>query len=707
MKYNYNISGLDCAVCAQKLEDKIKSNKLLKNVSINFVALTISFELEKEEDLPNALTFIKKEFKKSDDPVCFVSEESNKTEHEHQHQHNKEGNWSLIRILISAFLFIPFWAYELISGDEGLWLVICYFVIFVFIGYDIFIRAIKNILKGDIFDENLLMIIAAIGAFAIGETEEAVAVLLFYQVGEYFQEKAVAKSRKDIKELLNMKPDLVNLEVGEEIKIVKPEEVMAGDIILIKPGERIPLDGLIISGSSSLDKSSITGESILYDVKEGDEILSGPININGLLKVKVSSIYAESNVAKIMKLVEDVKDKKSKSENFITKFAKIYTPSVVGVAILLFLISFFVFHLDVKECLERALTFLVISCPCALVISIPLSFFGGIGNAATKGILIKGSESLEKLSNLEKVVFDKTGTITKGMFSVDFVQTTLEKEEFFKILATMESNSNHPIAKSITNYLKDVHVDRHILKDYQDIAGYGSKGYINDLEVLVGSNALLEKENISYPKMEYLGNLTFVAVNKTYVGCIGVKDQIKETSQNAIRLLKKYNVKATIMLTGDTSKIAEKVREEVGIDIVYSSLLPQDKVEKLKEILRTKANKQSIAFVGDGTNDAPALMLADVGIAMGGVGSDAAMEASDIVIMDDNLENVSKSIGIAKFTKLIATENIVFAISIKLIVLALSAFGFASMLMGVVADVGVAILAILNAIRVLKYKAVK
>ena len=608
-----------------------------------------------------------------------------------------------IKIIISAILFvlalvIPF-SNELINN--GLF-IISYLVV----GFEILKKAVRNIFRGKVFDENFLMAVATIGAFAIGEFPEAVAVMLFYQVGELFQSYAVDKSRKSIASLMDIRPDYANIEKDGKVEKVDPDEVKIGDIIIVKTGEKIPLDGVVVEGTSSLDTMALTGESVPRVVKTEDEVLSGCINKDGLLKIRVTKEFGESTVSKILDLVENASSKKSKSENFITKFAKYYTPTVVIIAVLLAFIPPIILKdfSTFSVWLYRALSFLVVSCPCALVISIPLSFFGGIGGASKMGILIKGSNYLEALANTEIVVFDKTGTLTEGIFEVqDIYAEGIEKDELLRIVAHAENYSNHPIAKSVKKaYNKEI--DEKIIKNPQELSGKGIWAKIDEKDILVGNEKLMVEEKIDFKKCDEVGTILYVAIDKKYVGYVLIADKIKQDSPKTIRELKAMNIKETVMLTGDKKEVGEYVAKKLNMDKVYTELLPDGKVEKVEELLKQKSEKGKLVFVGDGINDAPVLTISDIGVAMGGLGSDAAIEAADIVIMTDETSKISKAINLSKKTMRIVRENIIFAIFVKIAVLLLTAFGASTMWEAVFADVGVSVIAIINALRMLNIK---
>ena len=608
-----------------------------------------------------------------------------------------------IKIIISAILFVL----ALVIPFSNEWINNGLFIIsYLVVGFEILKKAVRNIFRGKVFDENFLMAVATIGAFAIGEFPEAVAVMLFYQVGELFQSYAVDKSRKSIASLMDIRPDYANIEKDGKVEKVDPDEVKIGDIIIVKTGEKIPLDGVVIDGTSSLDTMALTGESVPRVVKTEDEVLSGCINKDGLLKIRVTKEFGESTVSKILDLVENASSKKSKSENFITKFAKYYTPTVVIIAVLLAFIPPIILKdfSTFSVWLYRALSFLVVSCPCALVISIPLSFFGGIGGASKMGILIKGSNYLEALANTETVVFDKTGTLTEGIFEVqDIYAEGIEKDELLRIVAHAENYSNHPIAKSVKKaYNKEI--DEKIIKNPQELSGKGIWAKIDEKDILVGNEKLMLEEKIDFKKCDEVGTILYVAIDKKYVGYVLIADKIKQDSPKTIRELKAMNIKETVMLTGDKKEVGEYVAKKLNMDKVYTELLPDGKVEKVEELLKQKSEKGKLVFVGDGINDAPVLTIADIGVAMGGLGADAAIEAADIVIMTDETSKISKAINLSKKTMRIVRENIIFAIFVKIAVLVLTAFGASTMWEAVFADVGVSVIAIINALRMLNIK---
>ena len=607
-----------------------------------------------------------------------------------------------IKIIIAFILFlialcIPFPKEWMKKG--------IYIVSYCIVGLDIVWKAVRNITRGKVFDENFLMTIATIGAFAIGEFPEAVAVMLFYQIGELFQSYAVDKSRKSIASLMNIRPDFANVKRDNQIIKVNPEEVKIGETIVIKPGEKIPLDGIVVDGNSLIDTSALTGESIPKEVDSGDEVLSGCINQNGLLTIKVEKEFGKSTVSKILDLVENASSKKSKSENFISKFAKYYTPIVVITAVLLAITPPFILKdATFIDWLYRALTFLVVSCPCALVISIPLGFFGGIGGASKMGILVKGSNYLEALSKAEIVVFDKTGTLTQGVFKVQKIHPVdISKEELIELTAHAESYSNHPISVSIREaYGKEIEHNR--IEKIQELPGLGVIAKVDEKEILAGNEKLMQQKKIQYSKCEEIGTIIYIAIENKYAGYIVIADEIKEDAKKTIKELKKNNISKTIMLTGDKKEVGESVAKKLGIDQVYTELLPDGKVEKMEKLLKETSQTGKLVFVGDGINDAPVLALSDIGIAMGGLGADSSIEAADIVIMTDEPSKIVNAIKISKKTMRIVKQNIIFAISIKVAVLILSAFGLSNMWEAVFADVGVSVIAILNALRVLKIK---
>ena len=610
-----------------------------------------------------------------------------------------------IKIILALILFIIAMAIKF----QNEWINNVIFIIsYIIVGFEILRKAVRNIFRGKVFDENFLMSVATLGAFGIGEFPEAVAVMLFYQIGELFQSYAVDKSRKSIASLMDIRPDYANLYKNDRIEKISPDEVKIGDIIIVKPGEKVPLDGYVIEGGTTLDTKALTGESLPKEIKEGEEVLSGCINLDRVIKINVTKEYGESTVSKILDLVENASSKKSKSENFITKFAKYYTPIVVVIALILAIFPpIFIKGATFSDWIYRALSFLVVSCPCALVISIPLSFFGGIGGASKIGVLVKGSNYLEALANTEITVFDKTGTLTKGVFELQKINAIdISEEELLKIVAYAENFSNHPISKSIKKaYNKPIEESQ--IKDYQEISGLGISVKIDEKNVLVGNEKLMQKEQIDFEESIDIGTILYVAIQGKYAGYILISDKIKDDSKYTIEQLKKNNIKQTIMLTGDRKDVGENVAKQIGIDKVYTELLPDGKVQKIEELLKNKSEKGKLAFIGDGINDAPVLALADIGIAMGGLGADSAIEAADIVIMTDEPSKIINAIKLSKKTMRIVKQNIVFAIFIKIAVLILTAFGLSTMWEAVFADVGVSIIAIINALRVLRVKNIK
>ena len=625
---------------------------------------------------------------------------------------NKKQKKMLTRIIIAAALliilhFIPV---------TGILRFICYLAVYLEIGYDILKKAFKGIKNGQMFDENFLMAIATVGAFGLavyeksGDYNEAIAVMLFYQIGELFQSYAVGKSRRNISELMDIRPDYANIEKEGKLEQVDPDEVEIGAVIVVQPGEKVPIDGVIIEGSTTLNTSALTGESLPRNAKPGDEIISGCINMTGVLKIRTTKEFGESTVSRILELVEDSSSRKSRSENFISKFARYYTPAVCyGALVLAFLppiVNLLFIHNPAQwgQWIYRALTFLVISCPCALVISIPLSFFAGIGGASNAGVLVKGSNYLETLAQTKYVVFDKTGTLTKGVFEVAGVHhNTMEEAKILEYAALAESFSTHPISRSLkTAYGKEI--DRNRVTDVEEISGNGVTAKVDGVSVAVGNAKLMKRIGVEAVECHQVGTVIHVAIDGAYAGHILISDVPKPTSKEAIANLKKHGIKETVMLTGDIDKVAQQVAGELGVDCVYSELLPEDKVTKVEELLAKKTEKEKLAFVGDGINDAPVLSRADIGIAMGALGSDAAIEAADVVLMDDDPQKIVKAIRIAKKCMRIVYENIYFAICIKVICLILGAAGIANMWVAIFADVGVMVLAVLNAIRTLFVK---
>lgn len=702
--YEFILENLDCANCAAKIENKIQNISGVSEAFVNFTTKKLTFSLEATKEYERVLQESKDIIKKLEPEVVVksidknISTESRSSSNE---ENNEELKGKFIQFSVAFILFLTALIFDLPEKIEILTL----FVSYLLAGGEVVLRAFKNILRGQVFDENFLMSVATIGAFAIGDYAEGAAVMLFYQVGELFQDLAVNRSRKSIADLMDIRPDYANLLIGGQVKKVSPEDVMVGDIIVVKPGEKVPLDGIVVEGTSMMDTSALTGESVPREIETGSEVLGGFVNKNGLIHIKVSKVFGESTVTKILNLVENASSRKAPTENFITKFARYYTPAVVITALVLAVVPPLVISgATFSDWVYRALIFLVISCPCALVVSIPLGFFGGIGGASKNGILVKGSNYLEALNSIETVVFDKTGTLTKGVFNVTEIHNEkgFNKNEILQYAAFAESHSNHPIATSIIKaYGKEL--DKNQVKSYEEIAGHGTRALVEGKEILAGNSKLMNKENINYTVQDSAGTIVYLAIDKKYAGYIVISDEIKEDAQKAIQDLKKLGIKNTIMLTGDSKKVGTKVGETLGLDKVYSELLPQDKVEKLELIDSQKSSQGKVVFVGDGINDAPVLARADIGIAMGGLGSDAAIEAADVVIMTDEPSKIASAIKIAKNTRKIVWQNIIFALGVKLIVLIMGAFGVATMWEAVFADVGVALIAVLNAMRVLRY----
>ena len=730
MEFKLVLSGLNCANCASKIEAKVNKINGIKNASLNFSTTVLTVEIHEEREKNSIVNEIKlivkklephvKVIEKLDNKVidsneakctsscCSNSKYENHEEEHHGHTHEiKENNNGFLGyvkdnllLIIGAIVYVIALAYK---SNENLLSFMLFGISYLIIGGEVILSAIKNILRGEIFDENFLMSIATIGAFFIGEYPEAVAVMLFYQIGEVFQGYAVNKSRKSISSLMDIRADYANvLRDGKEVK-VSPEEVFIGESIIVKPGERVPLDGIILEGTSFIDTSALTGESVPREVTIGNEILSGSINNNGVLKVKVYKEFRESTVARILELVENASNKKAPTEKFITKFAKVYTPIVVAIAVLVAIIPpIIIKDATFSEWIYKALSILVVSCPCALVVSIPLGFFSGIGAASKKGILVKGGNYLEALKDSEVVVFDKTGSLTKGVFEVTEINAkNITKDELLEITAMGEIHSNHPIAVSIAKaYGKDINKDE--IKDYKEISGHGIEVTIREDDVLLGNSKLMEMNNINYDNIDSIGTIVHVAINGEYKGNIVISDEIKENVKEALSELKDVGIKNTIMLTGDNKNVADKVAKDIGIDEVYSELLPGDKVSKIEDILSKKNSKGKVLFVGDGINDAPVLARADIGVAMGGIGSDAAIEAADVVLMKDKIEEISEAIRVSRRTNKILWQNIIFSLGVKVIVMFLVVLGLTNMWAAVFADVGVTLIAVLNSMRIIR-----
>lgn len=617
----------------------------------------------------------------------------------------KKQRAMLARIIVAFIIYIPLAVAEHMEvfAPKGAlaWLAL-YLIPYGLVGWDIIYRALRNIRNGQVFDENFLMSLATFGAFGVGEYSEAVAVMLFYQVGELFQSYAVNRSRQSISDLMDICPEYANIEVDGKLEQVDPDDVQVGDIIVVRAGERIPLDGVVVSGNSMVDTSALTGESVPRRAADGDEVISGCVNGSGLLRVRVTREFDDSTVAKILELVENASSKKAPVENFITKFARYYTPAVVIGAVILAVLPPLILGQSWAEGVRRACTFLVISCPCALVISVPLSFFGGIGAASKKGVLVKGSNYLEALSDMTTIVFDKTGTLTKGEFKVsELLPVSMEKSELLELAAYAESYSDHPISRSIRDaYGKEP--DRSRVSDNQEIAGHGLRAMVDGHIVLAGNGKLMSQMGVIYQECDSAGTVVYVAVDGVYAGAVVISDTVKEEASLAIRDLKKVGVKKTVMLTGDRREVGEAVARQLGLDEVHAQLLPEDKVDRVEALLGSQRKGEKLAFVGDGINDAPVLTRADIGIAMGSMGSDAAIEAADIVLMDDDPTKIASVVRIARKTLQIVKQNIAFALGVKAVVLAMGAFGVANMWEAVFADVGVSVIAIINAMRALR-----
>lgn len=701
IKKEFILEGLDCANCAAKIERQSNNIDGVKSAIVDFVAAKLIIEIENASKQDVIIEKVKEIVKRIEPDVNVVAfEEKSKKVNSKSGDEEENNKSEIIRLIVGAIIFGAASVLKLSNTLE----LILYLVSYILVGGEVVLRALKNIKRGQVFDENFLMSIATIGAFSIGQYPEGVAVMLFYQLGEVFQDIAVNRSRKSITALMDIRPDFANLKIGEELKKVSPEEVGIGNIILVKPGEKVPLDGKVIEGNSMIDTSALTGESIPREVGAGDSILGGVINKNGLLTIKVEKEFGDSTIAKILNLVQNASSKKAPTENFITKFARYYTPIVVFSAVLLAVIPPLVMQgATFSQWLYRALSFLVVSCPCALVVSIPLGFFGGIGGASKNGILVKGGNYLEALNNVEIIVFDKTGTLTKGVFKVTDIkpQNNISKDQLIKFAAYAENFSNHPIAISIVSAY-DSEIDKNSIKNYEEISGHGIKVKVDGREILAGNYKLMDKENIAYEQVETAGTVVHVSVDKEYAGYIVISDEVKDDSAKAIKDLKAMGIKKTVMLTGDSKAVGTKVAEELGLDEVHAELLPDQKVEKVELLDKEKSASGKLVFVGDGINDAPVLARADIGIAMGGVGSDAAIEAADVVIMTDEPSKIAAAIKIAKKTRRIVMQNIIFALTIKAVLLILVAIGLGTMWEAVFGDVGVTLLAVLNSMRTMR-----
>lgn len=688
------LMGQCCAGCARRIETEVNNIEGVKKADLDFVSQKLTIEAADKEKLP-AIVRQASQIAVSIEPdirISYSDEAFQKTS-----SPDRKEKLRYIALASGAILFFIAMLLNLPARMEFPLFLASYLLV----GGEVVLQAAKNISKGRVFDEHFLMSVATIGAFAIGEFPEGVAVMLFYQVGMIFQGIAVNRSRKSIASLMDIRPDFANLKQGQKIRRVSPEEVAVGDLILVRPGEKIPLDGRVVEGRSSLDTSALTGEALPRDVEPGNEVLSGAINKNGLLTVEVTKEFGESTVSKILDLVQNASSRKAPTENFITKFAGYYTPVVVFSAVGLAIIPPLVVPgTTFAQWINRALVFLVVSCPCALVISIPLSFFGGIGGASRNGILIKGSNYLEALNNVDTVVFDKTGTLTKGVFKVAKISPAegWSREEVLFYGAYAESYSNHPIALSIRKaYGRETDPQR--ITEYEEICGHGLRLQVDGRKVLAGNSKLMKEENIIYPVTEDVGTIIYLAIDGAFAGYIVISDEIKHDSKQAVKELKSLGIRNIAMLTGDSKAAGEKVAGEIGMDVAYTDLLPHEKVEKLEELERRKTTKGKLVFVGDGINDAPVLARSDVGVAMGGLGSDAAIEAADVVLMTDEPSKLAKAIRIARRTRGIVWQNIVFALGVKTVILVLGAFGIATMWEAVFGDVGVAVIAILNSMR--------
>ena len=689
--------GLCCGDCAQKIEAQVNRIEGVKSASLDFVSQRLTIEAIDRKSLP-AIIRQASQIALDIEPSIQISYTDKKPKEEGSAAVRK---WAYrISLSVGTLLYAAGLLFDLPASAEFILFLLSY----LFIGGEVALRALKNISRGQVFDENFLMSVATIGAFAIGEYPEGVAVMLFYQVGEAFQRLAVNRSRKSISALMDIRPDFANLKVGNEIRKVTPEEVGIGDYIIVKPGEKIPLDGRIAEGSSALDTSALTGESLPRDVEPGNEVLSGSINKNGVLIIEVSKEFGESTLSKILDLVQNASSKKAPTENFITKFARYYTPIVTFSALALAVIPPLVLPgAEFSDWIYRALAFLVVSCPCALVISIPLSFFGGIGGASKNGIMVKGSNYLEALNRIDTIVFDKTGTLTKGIFKVTKAvgANGWPEAELLSYAAHAESFSNHPIALSIQKAYNQP-IDQSRLTEQEEVPGHGIRVKIDGKSVLAGNGKLMEAEHIDLQPVDELGSVVYLAVDGVYAGHIVISDEIKPDSKKALKELKALGVNQTAMLTGDTRIVGEAIAREIGLDTVYSELLPHQKVEQLELLDKNRKSKGKLVFVGDGINDAPVLARADIGIAMGALGSDAAIEAADVVLMTDEPSKIVSAIKVARKTRAIVWQNILFAMGVKLVVLALAAFGIATMWEAVFGDVGVTVIAILNAMRAMK-----
>lgn len=692
--YRYKLEGLDCAACAKKVEEKLASTSGFEDVNVNFSTLKLSFKTEKYENDKN-LTKMVEEIVKKVEPDVNVIENSNKEINEK----SERSNVDIIRIIIGVLIYFIGMKSNLEKEFSLIFLIISLIILL----YKIVPKAIKQIVKNKSLDENALIAISAIGACFVDKAMEGIMVITLYEIGKILEAKAISKTRNSISSLMDIRPEYANIKDKEEIKKVSPEEVKIGDIIVIKSGEKIPLDGIIVKGEAQIDNSALTGESELINVKEASKVLSGGINVQGLIEVKVEKLYEDSTVSQILNLVENATDKKAKTENFVSKAAKIYTPIVLGLAVLvaIFMPIFFK-GVTYQESIYKALIFLVISCPCSIAISVPLSYFSGIGKASKRGILVKGSDYLDGLKDIKQIVFDKTGTITTGNFKLSEIKSFNEKyneKEILKYFVMGESYSNHPIAKSILNEVKNEDIDIKQVRDFEEIAGKGLKYKIQDKEIIIGNKSIMNDNKITSNQEE--GTILFLKINDEVVGSIKLIDEIKPDVKTTMKKLSDLGIK-TKMFTGDKKEIAQKIAKEVGIKEVKYEMLPQNKYEELEKVLQGKKPSEKVAYVGDGINDSPVLARADIGISMGGVGSSSAIEASDIVIMTDELSKVIEGIEISKKTNKIIMQNLVISIGIKLLVFTLTLFGLSDMWEAVFADVGVTLITVFNTLRILK-----